>query len=166
MHCPICKSHLRIIEAAHLELDQCPTCHGVWFDQHELRPFIEFVLQNRDDVDDAHYDPLKGQYSVPGAEEPVYPCPVCAVDMVKFNYAVDSNVILDRCPECEGLWVEKPEVRDLASFILGEPIADKVVSAQAGMAASSADLKSTVEATVKNIHSLALALGGVGPRKW
>lgn len=134
MHCPNCKTHLRVIEAADLELDQCPDCHGIWFDRHELRPFLEFALQYRDDIDDAEYDPKRLWYSVVGNDEPVFSCPVCEAEMTKFNYAVDSNVILDRCPRCEGLWVERPEIPDLASFIKGNPAHDRLAAARAGMA--------------------------------
>lgn len=135
MHCPICKTHLRIIEAAGLELDQCPDCHGIWFDQNELRPFIDFALRYRDDIADAHYDPKKLHNAAPGVDEPTYPCPCCQVEMTKFNYAVDSNVILDRCPECNGLWVERPEIPDIASFLRGNPVHDRLALARAGMAA-------------------------------
>lgn len=133
MHCPACKTHLRIIAAADLELDQCPDCHGIWFDKDELKPFLDFALRYRDDVQDADYDPKRLWNSVVGDGEPTYRCPVCDVEMAKFNYAVDSNVILDRCPECEGLWVERPEIPDLASFVKGNPARDRLAAARAGM---------------------------------
>lgn len=148
MHCPVCKTHLRRIEAADLELDQCPDCHGIWFDKHELRPFIEFALQHRDDVEEAVYDPERSHYSIPGADEPVHKCPCCRADMTKFNYAVDSNVILDRCPECEGLWVERPEIPDLASFLRGNPAQDRLALAKAGMA----DLHTAFRAHMREIR--------------
>jgi membrane associated rhomboid family serine protease len=46
--------------------------------------------------------------------------------MVKYNFSYDSNVILDRCDECEGIWVDGPEVRRLAIYLKGNPRLDRL----------------------------------------
>ncbi|HIJ66107.1 MAG TPA: rhomboid family intramembrane serine protease [Candidatus Hydrogenedentes bacterium] len=44
--------------------------------------------------------------------------------MRKFNYAYDSNVILDRCPSCSGIWADGGEIYRLASYNKGHPKLD------------------------------------------
>lgn len=131
MQCPQCENLLVAVHAPGLELDQCAGCHGIWFDEAELRPFIQLVLETRDDIEFGEYDPSRLSWSVPGGDEELFPCPVCRTEMQKMNYAVDSNVIVDRCPRCHGLWVEKSEIRDLAEFLKGNPAQDKRIDAHA-----------------------------------
>jgi len=34
--CPLCRSSMRVVEHASIELDVCDACHGVWLDPGEL----------------------------------------------------------------------------------------------------------------------------------
>ncbi len=158
MHCPMCHMPLNAIEAAGIELDQCESCHGIWFDKNELLPFIDFIMKSQTDIGFADYQTDTLRYSVPGGDEPIFSCPVCDSEMTKFNYAVDSDVILDRCPECGGLWVETPEIRELARFLEGEPALDRLYAARTGMAADSAALIDTVDGLVMIARALATNL--------
>ena len=36
MKCPACHSALIVIEREEIEVDWCPSCHGLWFDEGEL----------------------------------------------------------------------------------------------------------------------------------
>jgi Zn-finger nucleic acid-binding protein len=52
-------------------------------------------------------------------------CPKCKVSLEVFNYSYDSNVFLDRCPNCLGIWADKGELSALAKYIKGNPEVDK-----------------------------------------
>jgi hypothetical protein len=36
MHCPKCGEQLASVEHLGVTVDECPSCHGMWFDQGEL----------------------------------------------------------------------------------------------------------------------------------
>jgi Zn-finger nucleic acid-binding protein len=40
LSCPRCKGGLRIVDIRGVELDACPDCQGVWFDQFEIESFL------------------------------------------------------------------------------------------------------------------------------
>ena len=39
--------------------------------------------------------------------------------MAAFNYAGDSGIYLDRCEDCDGLWLDAGELRSVAIFLKG-----------------------------------------------
>jgi Zn-finger nucleic acid-binding protein len=43
-------------------------------------------------------------------------CPQCTAGMKIINYAYDSNVIIDRCDACDGIWLDEGEIIKLAQF--------------------------------------------------
>lgn len=44
MRCPKCGGHLEPIDRKGVQLDQCPDCHGIWFDAGEL----DVVVSHKD----------------------------------------------------------------------------------------------------------------------
>jgi Zn-finger nucleic acid-binding protein len=49
---------------------------------------------------------------------------VCTLAMREFNYAYDSNVFLDRCEQCKGIWLDPNEIIDIARHIQYNPEVD------------------------------------------
>jgi membrane associated rhomboid family serine protease len=49
--------------------------------------------------------------------------------MKKINYAYDSNIILDKCEKCNGIWTDHDEIMRLAIFRKGNPVLDRMGSA-------------------------------------
>jgi Zn-finger nucleic acid-binding protein len=41
--------------------------------------------------------------------------------MRRFNYAYDSNIYLDRCPACDGLWLDGGEIEQIARHVQVDP---------------------------------------------
>jgi membrane associated rhomboid family serine protease/Zn-finger nucleic acid-binding protein len=54
-------------------------------------------------------------------DELVLNCPRCCVRLEKFNYAYDSNIILDKCPKCDGMWTDGGEIQKVAKHIKQYP---------------------------------------------
>ena len=50
MHCPKCGCDLQSVEKFHVELDFCPSCNGVWFDQGELDRVIDLEIDDRKNI--------------------------------------------------------------------------------------------------------------------
>jgi Zn-finger nucleic acid-binding protein len=62
----------------------------------------------------------------PHPDNPARVCPQCSLAMREFNYAYDSNVFLDRCGQCNGIWLDPNEIIDIAAHIQYNPDVDAV----------------------------------------
>ena len=104
MICPACKSDMIVVEHEDIELDYCVKCHGVWFDAGELElllgslgldstsPFLNSILE----AEEAK------------TEEEKRRCPLCRQKMKKSN--LETKVLVDLCPQGEGIWFDGGEV--------------------------------------------------------
>ena len=63
---------------------------------------------------------------MPESEALARKCPQCYIAMKEFNYAYDSNVFLDRCEKCKGIWLDPNEIIDIAKHIQYNPDVDVV----------------------------------------
>ena len=109
MICPACKSDMIVVEHDRIELDYCDKCHGVWFDAGELElligslgldsasPFLNGILEAGD----------------AGTSEKKRRCPLCRRKMKKAN--LETKVLVDLCPQGEGIWFDGGEVGVLIS---------------------------------------------------
>jgi len=125
MRCPACGSTLTIKRFGKVEVDFCDACKGVWLDEGELEEVLERIIATQN-VPDAPLDLDKEVVSVFNIEEEKRSCPRCGTEMSKINYAYDSNVILDKCGDCGGLWADEGEIERLAVFRKGNPILDRM----------------------------------------
>lgn len=102
--CPHCRREfLAVTHYQDEELDICPKCSGIWFEQGELNSLISAVDngENRSD-----YQALLGQRI--GRTE--MRCPNCRVCLHNFKLLQDYDVGIDICPECDGAWVEADDL--------------------------------------------------------
>ncbi|MCD6386617.1 rhomboid family intramembrane serine protease [Candidatus Sumerlaeota bacterium] len=131
MKCPVCNSELFAVKYHGLIVDTCKRCGGIWFDPDELRFYIDFFLQDNPDLPPPPINHNKK--TLPVVQSPDYQklCPRCGVPMRMFNYACDSNIILDKCPRCDGIWTDGGEVKQLAQFVKGNPHLDALGKALA-----------------------------------
>ena len=70
-------------------------------------------------------------------------CPDCGIVIKKLNYAADSNVFIDKCGECGGVWTDKGELMAIAEYIKGDPR-----SARIGEAIIESDKKTRRASTI------------------
>lgn len=159
--CPICGSELTCYDLDGLVLDACQDCGGVWFDAGELKPFIDSAIEERADIPGADYSGADDPIPAADIDADELLCPRCGTLLGKFNYGYDSNIILDRCPECEGLWVERQAVTELASFIKGDESADRLHDAMVRFMSSSQDFSNKVQ-TVRDLAEVAKQSAGYG----
>ncbi len=121
MKCPICHAPLSPYSYADQTIDICKACGGVWFDPNELGLVVS-ALASRDDVPNLHakealkFSPPKN----PSAEQEKL-CPRCNVSTNVFTYSYDSNIFLNSCPSCQGIWADKGELNQLAQYSKGNP---------------------------------------------
>ena len=121
MKCPSCNAQLKEHKYHGLAIDVCRNCGGIWFDSDELKEFIGHFIQDRDDLPDADIDLHKDVLPTYRISEPVRTCPRCQQQMGKVNYAYDSNIFIDRCPRCQGIWTDGGEIDKIARHTKGNP---------------------------------------------
>ena len=124
MKCPACGHILKQHTYHDLVVDVCPSCGGIWFDPGEMKDYIEFLLTDRDDIPNADIEFDREIALADKTPERTRSCPQCLAPMGKLNFAYDSNVILDSCPSCEGVWTDGGEIRKLAVYTKGNPRLD------------------------------------------
>lgn len=110
MQCPKCKrSELVGVSVGSTEVDQCPSCHGIWFDEDELMAVIQH--QNS-----ALKSSLKMGSSVKESVDQIRgACPRDGSDLTRVYSRLGMNTVIDRCPECQGSWLDGGELRRLIS---------------------------------------------------
>ncbi len=122
MKCPNCSNRLRMVKTKSAVIDVCPECRGIWFDSGEIFNFMRTLSQSEKITpeDIKLFKPRK-VISLYTLKEKDRFCSRCAVVMQKFNYASDSNVFLDKCSKCGGIWVDGAEIIQLASYLKENP---------------------------------------------
>ncbi len=118
MRCPVDKTELwsKIYEAD-IRVDACPACGGMWLDPGELEGIQE--TKERDYSEELARMPDLGYNAYKLARQKVgrtLYCPKCNIEMEAREYARCSQVMIDVCPECHGIWLDKGEIEALETF--------------------------------------------------
>lgn len=103
---------MRTIEYEGVEIETCPVCEGEWLDADELRQIVQTVERKFTSDQIATVDRLnKKLFRTSGGGRERLRCPKCREQkLVPFNYASSSGVILDKCPACGGIWLDRGEL--------------------------------------------------------
>ncbi len=107
MDCPRCKIPLSTKNVQDMkvsfDVDFCETCGGTWFDQGELSQIDKVVEPTFLEI-----------RKIPRKKEQMLnlTCPSCGPQQImeKMEHERDSKVIIDFCPSCKGIWLDKGEL--------------------------------------------------------
>lgn len=105
MQCAACGAPMIVVEYQGVELDWCPECGGIWFDNEEL----DFLLQGAGVDSSALEFSAAARGEARRAGEHTRRCPRCSRRMAKRTVGHGHTVILDQCPR-HGLWFDKGEL--------------------------------------------------------
>ncbi len=87
-------------------LDQCRRCGGVWCDRWELFPLTAAAAAALDPVDAAQLAAPNEAAAQPGQ------CPRCAIALRPFrDPLLPPDARIERCAVCEGMWLNRGELR-------------------------------------------------------
>ena len=94
------------------------SCGGEWLDDTELGHIVRI---REETFSDEERKALDGATKIPGipmedAERGIV-CPTCSAATVPVNYGGDTGVIIDRCPECRGIWLDSGELEKVQMLI-------------------------------------------------
>ena len=117
MNCPKCNIPLAAaVYESTVAVDRCPHCRGLWLDKNELeqleeaaRPHHPGATFQMDSV--ARTFELRSKASLPAIT-----CPKCARPLERKEYGFCSAILIDVCPTCEGLWLDRDELETLEGF--------------------------------------------------
>ena len=102
--CPDCKHALHPRQLGEIEIDECRSCGGTWFDSDELR-----LAKDASDEDLRWLDfDLWGNEALVVAEASRRGCPACNKAMAAVRYG-ETDVTVDVCPACRGVWLDVGE---------------------------------------------------------
>ena len=96
-----------------IELDQCLSCNGIWFDVNELDQYLAEKLIILDSPKVARYKELDKKEGL---------CPKCNRVMVKRPAPKHAGFMIDVCEGCHGVWLDSSELDKLEkkNFSWGE----------------------------------------------
>ena len=122
LKCPSCSNALVEVAGKSATVDICQSCKGIWFDCGELVTVVQELLQ-REDVAPRSLRPFeKSKVQTAKADSQIKrACPRCQQQMKSFNYAYNSNIILEKCSNCEGIWADAGEAREVARYLKEDP---------------------------------------------
>ncbi len=97
-------------EYGFIVLDVCPNCEGSWFDKGELDRLDRSLWTNAEEL----------EFRRMGADWECLACPKCRVGMVTLSPIDAKDVVVERCPLCEGFWLKAEDlekIQDLAALL-------------------------------------------------
>lgn len=96
----------RLDQESGLEIDTCPECLGMWFDGNELSRFLEGGSLKREFQRIADAEPLQSVgFTI---DTRARRCPRCRTGLEERLF---SDVTLDVCSQCQGLFMDDGELR-------------------------------------------------------
>ncbi len=101
--CPECRRPFIIVTVHGVDIDCCRFCRGIWFDPGELQYFSHQAKEIPSD-DKAHR-PSR------------YLCPVCGTRMVEFVFVNPQTLLVDRCPNGHGVYLEDRELERVFEIV-------------------------------------------------
>ncbi len=117
MKCPRCSNQTLMNETYEgVTLDRCLSCLGTWLDDGELIEIIE--TEEKEFGISLTKETLQKSFSgIPESEkQDDLACPKCNKQMRALNYVYSSGVIVDRCPDNHGVWLDVEELEKVQIY--------------------------------------------------
>ncbi len=112
MKCPISHGNLKKATFYGTEVDYCPDCLGIWFEQDELTLAKDEKIKNLNWLDIDLWE-NESDFKV---SKKTKACPKCEVPLYEVNYG-DSDIKVDICSLCMGVWLDRGEFQKIISYL-------------------------------------------------
>jgi Zn-finger nucleic acid-binding protein len=99
------------LELDDVEIDRCFSCGGIWLDRGELELLLEGSAAREEFISSFRIDTE--------TDEKPRRCPICDKRMEKVRCGGEKGVLIDRCKNGDGIWLDRGELREIleaASF--------------------------------------------------
>lgn len=114
--CPKCHAHMVRSIQGDLQIDRCPSCHGLWLDALER----ERILATPKLAQKLDSDPLPAAATRDDLR--VINCPRDNSPMIAVSDPKQRHVRFEQCTVCGGAFLDAGELRDLSELTLIERI--------------------------------------------
>ena len=112
INCPRCQKKLDKAIFYNAEVDYCPQCLGIFFEEDELRQAKDVKDKNLRWLDiDLWQDERKFRISYG-----IRLCPGCRLPLYEVYYG-DSKIIVDVCNLCQGIWLDRGEFKKIIEYL-------------------------------------------------
>lgn len=117
MNCPKCYKNLVLENYEGISIERCVECQGVWLDKGE----ISTIIDKKEEVIPKEYtaEVLKKMYQglkPAQLQAEKLDCPHCLSQLKPTNYDYKSGIIIDICPNGDGLWLDKGELEKIQAY--------------------------------------------------
>ena len=113
MRCPRDQAELnKKTYEGNVEVDECPTCAGVFLDHGELET-IQAAVEKEHRHEHAEAAAPEGVERERGALDAAVDCPRCQKPMERRRYGLGSMTVIDECAEGCGMWLDGGELAEL-----------------------------------------------------
>jgi Zn-finger nucleic acid-binding protein len=121
MKCPRCGSVLSAKEYDGVEIEACPGCRGEWLFAGELQKIADHHDEVFTPEEIAALDAVNTEkFTAEKDDHDELNCPSCDnVQMEHFNYGDTSGIILHKCTQCDGIWMDKGELEKIEELVDG-----------------------------------------------
>jgi len=103
---------------ADIEVDRCPTCRGMWLEKGELEAIQETIENDyRQELSKVPDDALTMYADARKTRSAdTLRCPKCNAELFSKEHGYCSQIFVDVCPDCEGVWLDDGELSALEIF--------------------------------------------------
>ncbi|HEY2799608.1 MAG TPA: zf-TFIIB domain-containing protein [Chthoniobacterales bacterium] len=111
--CPVDGTALDLYSLAHVEFEGCPKCHGMWLDKDELSKLKNTVNDGQLHWLNREVDNVEKVSAVVSSRT----CPKCFSIKLRSIVFGHSGVVIDSCPDCHGVWLDRGEFDSIVHFL-------------------------------------------------
>jgi Zn-finger nucleic acid-binding protein len=120
MQCPLCHQELTGVDYCGVHIETCPACGGDWVASDELGNIVK-ARQTRFTPEEcmavAKAATIHGTPVTTSSRH--LSCPKCGGQTKVENYGYDSGIMIDRCDDCGGVWLDKGELDKIDEVVQG-----------------------------------------------
>lgn len=111
MRCPRCKTPLTRGTYAAVRVYRCDACSGIALQQRHILPVLEKLAI-------AAYEEVSLNVPPPIARDTTatLTCPNCQSGMERYGYMGSNQLMIDRCPDCTLIWLDKDELPTMVAM--------------------------------------------------
>ena len=118
MLCPTCDSTLSTVIYEGIEIATCDVCGGCWLDADELGRIVRLREQRFTAEQRMAIDTTAQIHGIPVEDiERHIICPGCRASTGPINYGGDTGIIINRCGQCHGIWLDVGELEHIQMLV-------------------------------------------------
>jgi Zn-finger nucleic acid-binding protein len=114
--CPACAGKLNLYTVFSMQFAGCPRCKGVWLIKDELRKLKNRVADGSLRWLNNEIENVEKTSAIPGRR----PCVKCKTTRMVSVIFGGSSILVDWCPQCHGMWLDRGEFEAIASYLKDE----------------------------------------------